>query len=117
MWWMLIIWILAIIGQFLAYNPTLEDVAKLRQKHGYNISPDVKIDEYECLLGLPYGFGEYIGQALYFREEAGKLHGPWLVVDVEAKKHAGTMDKHNLLADINCSEHVHKKGELILIVR
>jgi hypothetical protein len=107
--------ILAICGQFLSWNPTLARVAWVRQNYPvkYAISKEIKINEYECLVGVPFGYGYLIGQEIYFWDSL-TLRGPWLVVDVESKVHAGMMDERNLIADINCRRYVHLRGKLII---
>lgn len=105
---------LLIVGQFLSYNPTLDTVAKNRQTRQvkYSIHNEININKYQCLLGVPYGFGYLIGKEVYFVSD-NKVHGPWLIVDVEAEHHQGYMNKNNLLADVSCKEFVHKKGYLV----
>lgn len=114
-----IIWILLIFlnieGDYLSYNSKLYSTAIYRQEKPteYKIRNSVNINEYQCLLGLPYGYGELIGKEIYFLS-SNDLYGPWLVVDVESNTDQGTMINHNLLADTNCKYMVHKKGELIV---
>lgn len=79
----------------------------------FKISKDINIHQYQCLIGVPYGFGWLIGHEVYFVEK-DNVAGPWLVVDVEAEHHAGIMDRNNLLADTDCREFVHKRGRLIM---
>jgi len=109
--------LLDIQGEYLSYNPTLEKVARYRQQYAVEKPLDKKInlEAYECLIGVPHGYKNYIGREVIFRQEDGKYSGVWLVVDVEQKKHAGMMDDRNLLADVDCLSYVHKKGILILI--
>lgn len=100
---------------WLALNPTLDRVAIVRQTKPVEIAIDKDLDitEYECLLGVPYGYKHLIGKELYFISYNNGVLGPWLVVDVESSNHAGYMKTNNLVADINCEEYVHEKGVLI----
>lgn len=112
---MYLLYQLLIIGQFLGFNPSLNDVALTRQTREvkYAISKEVNVKEYDCLIGVPYDYGYLIGQDTYFVESSGKIYGPFLVVDVESEHHQGIMDQRNLLADTNCDYLVHKKGILL----
>lgn len=109
---------LLIIGSALSYNPTLDTVALNRQTRpvSYHIERDMDLAKYSCLLGVPHGYEEFIGREAYFIE-FGTFNpiGPYLIVDVEAPEHKGIMDSRDLLADINCSEMVHKHGIMVII--
>jgi len=105
---------LVIAGQALAYNPTLHQVGINRQQnnHLYTISEQIDISQYECRIGLPYGYQYLTGMEVYFLDNQG-LHGPFLVTDYENPEH-NQMKDNNLLADIDCVEYVHKKGWLFV---
>lgn len=112
---MYLLYQLLILGQFLAFNPTLDNVALNRQTKEvrYAINKEVNVKEYKCLIGVPYGYGHLIGQEIYFVESNGEIHGPFLVVDVESQYHSGVMDERNILADTNCVSLVHRKGMIL----
>ncbi len=76
------------------------------------------ISDYSCYVGLPYGYAHYIGQEVHFLTDSGLLLGLWLVVDVEAKQHAGMMKNRKLAADIYCPAYPerwpHIRGEVVI---
>ncbi len=63
------------------------------------------IFNYPCCVGLPYSYAYYIGQEVHFLTNEGLLLGPWLVVDVEAERHAGMMKNRRLAVDIYCPKY------------
>ena len=83
----------------------------------YPLDPDT-ISGYSCYIGLPYGYAHYIGREVYFLTDSGLLLGPWLVVDVEAKQHAGMMKNRGLAADVYCPAYPnrwpHTRGEVVI---
>lgn len=96
-------------------NNVLEDVVNYRQTKPveYSLPPNIK--EYSCLIGLPYGYKHLIGKEIYFYSSYDKrIHGPWLVVDVESITHQGQMFSRRLAADINCKEYKSHYGVLML---
>lgn len=99
----------------LSYNQTLYDVAQTRQLNNFAISEQTKIEEYDCLIGVPYGYKFLIDKEVYFIK-GDEIVGPWLVVDVEAKKHHPHMVENNLMADTNCLDYVHLKGQLGIVI-
>lgn len=107
---------LLIVGNTLAYNPTLENVAINRQilPVKYEINKELNINEYECLLGVQYGYGQLIGRELYFIDFESLKTTKMLVVDVEQKKHFPYMKEHDILGDTNCTSLIHKKGALFI---
>lgn len=109
-----IILILATSG-YLAYNPTLKNVAEYRTYMPVEKSLTVDYAEYECLIGLPYGYKDLIGKEFYFISLEGEVYGPWLAVDVESIVHKGQMQERKLVADIDCRQNVHKNGYLFYI--
>ncbi len=76
------------------------------------------VSDYPCYVGLPYGYSHYIGREVHFLTDEGLLLGPWLVVDVEAKQHAGIMKNRRLAADIYCPKYPsrwpHTRGEVVI---
>lgn len=96
----------------LCLNLTLLAVAETRATEPvlYPVTKDPAA--YACLVGLPYGYGHLIDTEVYFQSDDGRLHGPWLVVDVESKHHAPHMAVNDLAADINCPDLVHQAGTL-----
>lgn len=104
----------------LAKNTKLDDVAKYRQTPGataHDITRDV--GDYECLVGLPYGYGHLINEIVYIKIK-GRIFGPFLVVDVEQEKHAEStngMKFNGLGADINCPHLYHESAEIILPIK
>lgn len=102
------------MGLYLAFNTTLLDVAVVRSTKPVKYVVTRNYEAYECLVGVPYGYGYLIDKEVVFLNlDSLTLHGPWLVVDVEAKHHYPQMLERNLLADVNCEEYMHKKGVLI----
>lgn len=91
---------LPIVGA-LSFGPILPEVADNR---------NIPIDSYECLVGVPYGYERLIGHEIYFTD-GEQSYGPWLVVDVESIDH-NKMVEDGLLADVSCTEFVHKNGYL-----
>lgn len=114
--------IVIIITGFLSFGPALPKVAKYREREPvkYELEPG-RADQYDCLAGLPYGFGHLIGSEVFFLAEDGRTFGPILVVDVAQRAHAGIMESRNLAADIFCPGYsdpgllVHLPGSIYII--
>jgi len=105
---------LAIAGQALSYNPILywAGINRQQNEYLYTISKQIDINQYECRIGLPYGYQYLTGMEVYFLDNQG-LHGPFLVTDYESPEH-NQMNDNNLLADIDCLEYVHHYGWLFV---
>lgn len=110
-----------IISGYLGWNDTLFVVGARRQWEDVrvSISHQVKLSDYECAVGLPYGFGHLIGKEVFFRDNAGHLFGPWIVTDVEQHQHYPYMRDNELAADVLCfrpifDKMVHQRGEIVL---
>lgn len=106
---------LLIIG-WLSLGSALPTVALNRAKGitQYNLPP--KLNE-TCMVGVPYGFADYIGQQVHFRSyEDNTMHGPWIVVDVENEVHYPYMRDNHLASDVWCKgdiDFVHHHGEIV----
>lgn len=118
----IILIVLNISGTALSWNPTLERVGYVRQYKSHTVEmpipKHVNVSAYECRIGLPYGYKEFIGREVYFLANTGRMHGPWLVTDVEQQKHhynkEVSMTENDLLADTDCKQYVHMTGTLLL---
>ncbi len=114
---LIMVWVILSTG-FLSYNPKLEATMRYRQSAPVEYSIDKRMhpEDYECLVGVPYGLGFLIGKEVHFiKPFERKTEGPWLVVDVENEKHKGIMSSRLLAADINCKDQVHSYGSLIML--
>lgn len=69
--------------------------------------------DYDCLLGVPYGYAHLIDKEAYIIDEDNRFNGPFLIVDVEGRKD-NIMKERELIADITCREWVHRKVELVV---
>ncbi len=107
---------LAIAGHALSFNPTLESVGLNRQVNALKIQipAGVNVSEFQCRAGVPSGFERFVGLRVWFYSN-GTLTGPWLVTDYEAPKHQGLMNSRDILADVDCLEFVHERGELVVV--
>lgn len=104
-----------LIAGVLSWNPTLERVGHVRQTAPTlaPISPSVPVSVYDCRLGVPNGYERLVGEEAWFWDGEA-WHGPWLVTDVEADRHAPHMQVNGLAADVDCSEFVHQKGAIFV---
>lgn len=107
---------LGLIG-VLSWNPTLQDVGKTRQSipTARPIAEYIDVDDYECRIGVRYGYSWLIGQEVYFLSD--RIYGPFLVTDVESVRHHPFMRDNDLIADIDCPEMVHKRGQIFVWLR
>lgn len=103
-----------IVTGALSLNLTLGAVADTRIAEAVTYPVTNDPAAYQCLIGVPHGFGYLIDREVYFRDAQGGLFGPWLVVDVEAEHHAPYMAQNSLAADVNCEDFVHRHGELLI---
>lgn len=113
---MLKILIVVVTSGWLAFNTTLELAGNNRQNlaTAWPIDKSVDIAKYDCLIGVPYGYDHLIGHEVYFYEQSGPIHGPFLVTDVESVRHFPHMRDNRLAADIDCPHLVHKQGYLVI---
>jgi hypothetical protein len=99
----------------LSFAPGLNTAIETRitQPTAYSLDVDM-VDQYNCYVGVPYGYAYLIGQEVWFRDVDAQLHGPWLVVDVEQKKHAGMLADRGLAADVICRGYdmTHQHGKV-----
>jgi len=110
-----------ILVGYLSFGPALITAAdnRVKGRTEYNI----KITkEYDCYLGVPYGFAHLIGDDVYLAVN-GQIIGPHLIVDVEAKKDTrGGMQDSRLVADLFCfddtknEELVHSYSSLLVCI-
>ena len=112
---------LSINGAALAENHRLIEAGNNRQAGltEIDIASQVEIKAYECRVALPWRYSELIGREVYFLEDTGRLHGPWLVTDIQQEAHDAdpvlNMENNNLLVDVDCNEMIHRRG--IMLVR
>lgn len=107
--------IVVVTSGWLAFNSTLELAGDNRQNlaTAWPIDKEIVLDDYDCLIGVPYGYGHLIGKEVYFFEQSGGIHGPFLVTDVESVRHFPHMRDNHLAADIDCPNLVHKRGYIV----
>lgn len=79
----------------------------------YSLPKELDTSKYKCLVALPFGYKSLIGKRVYFYSMYDKrIHGPWLVVDIEADNH-NYMKRNNLIADSSCTEYKSQYGILL----
>lgn len=110
--------ILILIGYLSPVNDGIfERVVEYRKTKPVEYPIDKKLNttEYECLVGLPYGYKHLIGRTVYFYDNTSSiLRGPWLVVDVESATNKNQMLSRKLIADVSCKEYKSHYGIIVL---
>lgn len=99
---------------YVSLNYTLSQVFITRKYKDVEIPINklIKLSDYDCLAGLPYGNKHMIGKDIYFIDMNRKIT-KLLVVDVEQRAHYPYMKNNKLVMDTNCPNLVHLYGYIV----